>query len=69
MVRTGEEKSFNQAALEAVKEAFPQACFYFFERKLFTKKRGWFDAPSVTGTPMRFDLKIEEIESAGISQE
>lgn len=168
MVRTGEEKSFNKAALEAVKEAFPSSRFYFFERKLFTKKRGWFDAPvfpgyiffcteeftpqfyniirkikgfcrilpesqtpaairdsvldelklfikygenlglskikfeqgqkikvlsgplcgfegnivainrkkkqvtvqsSVTGTPMRFDLKYEEIESAGISQE
>lgn len=49
MIMTGEETDFNSAALEAVKENFPEARFYFFQRKLFTKKRGWFTAPMFAG--------------------
>lgn len=49
MVLTGEEKPFNAAALAAVKELYPHAKFFFFERKLFTKKRGWFNAPVFPG--------------------
>lgn len=49
MVLTGEEKKFKERALEAFRDCYPTAQFYFFERKLFTKKRGWFDAPLFPG--------------------
>lgn len=42
MVMTGEEKKYKAAVEEAAKEKFPDAKFYFFERKLYTPKRGWF---------------------------
>lgn len=49
MVLTGEEKSVKNAASAAVKDLFPEASFYTFERRLFTKKRGWFEAPLFPG--------------------
>ena len=49
MVYTGEEKAFKEAALAALKEKFPSVSFYFFERRLFTKNRGWFNAPLFPG--------------------
>ena len=49
MIMRGEEIDFNSAALETVKENFPEARFYFFQRKLFTRKRGWFTAPMFPG--------------------
>ncbi len=49
MVLTGEEKSFKQKALEALQKDYPAIAFYFFERRLFTKNRGWFDAPLFPG--------------------
>lgn len=49
MVLTGEEKSFNAAAFSAVKELYPHARFFFFERKLYTRKRGWFKSPVFPG--------------------
>lgn len=42
MVLTGEEKKFKERAIEAFKEDFPTAQFYFFERKMHTDRRGWF---------------------------
>ena len=42
MVLTGKEKEFNASMRKAVKDDFPGSEFYFFERKLYTKKRGWF---------------------------
>ena len=44
MVLTGEEKSFRDRAGKIMKEDFPETDFFVFERKLYTKKRGWFDA-------------------------
>ena len=49
MVLTGEEKAFKEKATEELQKDFPSVRFYFFERKLFTKKRGWFDAPLFPG--------------------
>ena len=45
MVLTGEEKSFKALATDSLKELFPSVRFYFFERKLFNARRGWFNAP------------------------
>ncbi len=42
MVLTGEEKKFIERAKEIFKDDFSGAKFYFFERKMHTKKRGWF---------------------------
>ena len=44
MIQTGEEKAFREAALKAV-----DAKIYSFERKLYTKRRGWFTAPLFSG--------------------
>ncbi|MBP5403012.1 MAG: hypothetical protein J6Y36_07635 [Treponema sp.] len=44
MIQTGEEKAFREAAVKAV-----DAKVYSFERKLFTKRRGWFTAPLFPG--------------------
>lgn len=49
MVMTGEEKAFRDAATEAMKESFPDAKFFSFERKLYTRKRGWFEVPLFPG--------------------
>lgn len=49
MVLTGEEKQFKERALKEFKETYPDTQFYFFERQLFTKNRGWFDAPLFPG--------------------
>ena len=49
MVLTGKEKSVKDAALKALKDQFPGADFFTFERRLYTKKRGWFDAPLFPG--------------------
>ena len=49
MVLSGQEKSVKEAATLATKEMYPEAQFYTFERRLFTKKRGWFDAPLFPG--------------------
>lgn len=49
MVLTSQEKSFKEEAEEATRELFPSTKFFFFERKLFTKKRGWFYAPIFPG--------------------
>lgn len=42
MVLTGEEKKFKERALKEFKETNPETKFYFFERKMKTKRRGWF---------------------------
>ena len=42
MVLTGEEKEFNKKMREAVCGKYPESEFWFFERKLYTPKRGWF---------------------------
>lgn len=44
MVLTGEEKAFRERAGQIMKERFPETDFFVFERKLFTNRRGWFDA-------------------------
>lgn len=49
MVLTGEEKTFKKAASQALMEIDPMAQFYYFERKLFTEKRGWFNGPLFSG--------------------
>ena len=49
MVKTGEEEAFKAAAKETLKVQFPDVRFYFFERRLFTKKRGWFLAALFPG--------------------
>lgn len=49
MVLTGEEKSFKKDAVDVTKDAFPSSRFFFFERRLFTPKRGWFNAPIFPG--------------------
>ena len=49
MVLTGEEKSFCNAAKTALKESFPDTEFFSFERRLFTPRRGWFEAPLFSG--------------------
>ena len=49
MVLTGKEKSVKEAALKALKDQYPSADFFTFERRLYTKKRGWFDAPLFPG--------------------
>lgn len=43
MVLTGEEKAFRDRAREIFRESYPSAVFYYFERSLYTKKRGWFE--------------------------
>lgn len=43
MVLTGEEKKFKERALAALKEDFSTACFYCFERKMYTPNRGWYE--------------------------
>ncbi|WP_022932656.1 transcription termination/antitermination NusG family protein [Treponema bryantii] len=45
----GRRKAFRDAATEALKEYFPSAQFFSFERKLYTKRRGWFEAPLFPG--------------------
>ena len=42
MVLTGEEKKFKERVLKEFKETNPETKFYFFERKMKTKRRGWF---------------------------
>lgn len=42
MVLTGEEKKFKERAEEVFKDDYPNARFYFFERKMHTERRGWF---------------------------
>ena len=49
MVLTGEEKTFKSAATNVLREIDPDVQFYYFERKLFTEKRGWFLAPLFPG--------------------
>ena len=49
MVLTGEEKSFCNAAKTTLKESFPDTEFFSFERRLFTPRRGWFEAPLFSG--------------------
>lgn len=49
MVLTGEEKKFKEYAQEAFKNDFPSAQFYFFERKMHTNKRGWFQGALFPG--------------------
>ncbi len=44
MVFTGEEKTFKERANQLIKPSFPESEFFVFERKLFTNRRGWFDA-------------------------
>ncbi len=42
MVLTGDEKKFKNDAEQATRELFPSSSFFFFERRLFTPRRGWF---------------------------
>lgn len=49
MVFTGEEKSFKEKATEALQKQFQSVRFYFFERKMFTEKRGWYMGPLFSG--------------------
>lgn len=43
MILTGYEKSFKEEAEQATKDFFQGTKFFFFERRLFTPKRGWFN--------------------------
>lgn len=42
MVNTGEEKSFKTRALEKLKDAEPTLQIYYFEKDMYTEKRGWY---------------------------
>ena len=42
MVLTGEERAFKSRATEALKALDSSAEFWFFERRLYTERRGWF---------------------------
>lgn len=42
MVFTGEEKAFKERATGELKALDASVEFYFFERKLYTERRGWF---------------------------
>lgn len=58
MVLTGGEKAFKDAAMEATKELFPETRVFFFERRLFTPRRGWFNGPVFPGYVF---LEVEEL--------
>ena len=49
MVATGEEKAFKEDAEKAAKDVFPDAKFFYFERKLRTNQGRYFDAPLFPG--------------------
>lgn len=49
MVLTGEEKKVRDRARQIFKDTYPTAQFYFFERDLYTKRRGWFRGALFTG--------------------
>lgn len=49
MIFTGEEKKFKEKATEILKEKYPSVHFYFFQRKMYTEKRGWFLGTLFTG--------------------
>ena len=42
MIFTGEEEKFKERATEILKAKYPSVHFYFFQRKMYTEKRGWF---------------------------
>ena len=42
MIFTGEEEKFKNKATEILKEKYPSVRFYYFQRKMYTKRRGWF---------------------------
>ncbi len=49
MVMTGEEEAFKNAGEEAVKESYPEAKFYSFQRKLKTNQGKYFQVPLFPG--------------------
>lgn len=49
MVKTGAEKKFRDDAIKIFESDFPESQFYSFERKLYTRRRGWFEAPLFPG--------------------
>lgn len=49
MVLTGSEKAFKAEATSATRLLFPNSKFFFFERRLFTPKRGWFNGSIFPG--------------------
>lgn len=49
MVLSGKEKIFKKKATEELKKMFPSVDFYFFERKMFTEKRGWYTGALFSG--------------------
>ncbi|QTQ11284.1 KOW motif-containing protein [Treponema parvum] len=49
MIFTGEEKNFKEKATEILKEKYPSVNFYYFQRKMYTEKRGWFLGTLFTG--------------------
>lgn len=42
MIFTGEEEKFKERATEILKAKYLSVHFYFFQRKMYTEKRGWF---------------------------
>ena len=42
MIFTGEEEKFKNKATEILKEKYPSVRFYYFQRKMYTERRGWF---------------------------
>lgn len=60
MVCIGKEKKFKEQALKEFNESYPTAQFYFFERKLYTRRRGWFDG---TLFPGYLFFGVEELNS------
>lgn len=42
MIFTGEEEKFKERATEILKAKYPSVRFYYFQRKMYTEKRGWF---------------------------
>ena len=49
MILTGEEKDFIKKIREAVCDKYPESTFWFFERRLYTPKRGWFSGAIFPG--------------------
>lgn len=60
MVLTGEEKKFKERAINDLGNVYPEAKFYFFERKLHTRRRGWFIG---TLFPGYLFLEVEELSA------
>ena len=49
MVRTGEEQSFKERALAALKDKFPDVQFFFFQRMMKSNKGECFERPLFPG--------------------